>query len=616
MTWNHKINPFLLRGFFCLLPALVYSQQNDVNKLYETGVMMLKNGSYEQARLEFIKLVSYPSPNPRLTTGYFLLAKTSLNLDKNIEASSYAQKLINDFPNSRYRSHAHYILACTKYNLNLLNEAVEQLAFALEYSSNSQFDQYCHHFATSLTKRDVNPAKLTVLYDTYPWTRAKPYLALWIAQSYYSRGETDKGLALLTGINTLDAPGEIIEQSKQLKSKLTERLPVVKIGIILPLSGFFAGEADDMLTGIGFALSQRKVEQPEIELYVKDSEGTTVGAVQSTFGLLDHNMTLLLGELEGNKSATVAGLTAQSDVPLIVPVATDNGIASLGQFIFQANNDLETRGNALAEYASEVLKMRSFATLAPADDYGYALTDAFTQKIDQLGGHIVSQQWYYPGTKDVVKQFDAIRLAGFRTFVRDSLQSIGEPAETARVDSIISQRDRYLKSETEDNTGLIDTRDIPVTSIDGFFLPIYAEDISFIVPQFALSNIQARLLGADYWNDLEILRRHRRYVNGVVFAAGHYITDIDILYRNFENQYRMATKRSPGTMSVYGYNVMNVLLQAIDTGNTGRESIVEYLKNMPNYSGIGGEISFVDGDRVNTEVNILEFRDGNLRLVK
>ncbi|MBN1999381.1 penicillin-binding protein activator [candidate division KSB1 bacterium] len=614
MTPERKVVSSLL--FVFVISAFCFSQSSDTSTLYDTGVMMLRNGSYEQARLEFIKLISHPEPNPRLTSGYFLLAKTCLHLDKNIETASYAQKLINDFPDSRYRAHAHYLIACSKYNLNLLNEAMVHLAFAVEYSNEEQFDQYCNEFASVLTSYEVNPAKLHVFYDTYPWTRAKSYLALWIAQSYYYGGESKKGLAVLEDMEENNITEDAIAQKRQLREKLIRLVPVVKIGIILPLSGLFTAEANDMLTGIGFALSERKIQRTQIELYVEDSKGTTVGTVQSTFDLLGHNMTLLFGELEGNKSATIAGLTSQNNVPLIVPVATDNGIASIGKFIFQANNNLEIRGATLAEYAFNYLKMRTFATMAPADDYGYALTDAFTQKIDQLGGQIISQQWYYPGTQDVGKQFDAIRLAGFRTSVRDSLRAIGLSSETLTVDSIITRRDLYLKSETEDNTGLIDTRDIPVTSVDGFFMPIYEEDISFIVPQFALSNIQARLLGADYWNNLEILRKQRRYVNGVVFASGNYISDIDILYRNFENKYRVATKRSPGIMSVYGYNVMNVLLQAIDSGNVTRESIVEYLNSMPNYSGIGGEISFVNGGRVNTAVNILEFRDGNLRLIK
>ena len=82
---------------------------------------------------------------------------------------------------------------------------------------------------------------------------------------------------------------------------------------------------------------QRKTTNPQIELFVNDSKGTIVDAVLTTIDLLDANITLLIGELEGSKSSAVAGLASQSHVPLVVPVATENGINSIGKIIFSLN---------------------------------------------------------------------------------------------------------------------------------------------------------------------------------------------------------------------------------------------------------------------------------------
>ncbi len=136
--------------------------------------------------------------------------------------------------------------------------------------------------------------------------------------------------------------------------------------------------------------------------------------------------------------------------------------------------------------------------------------------------------------------------------------------------------------------------------------------MAYIVPQFALYNIHARPLGGEYWLNEEQLRNQRKYVNGAVFVAGNYPSEMDAKYRDFRNRFRHATATSPSAMALYGYNLMQLIIQDIEAGNINGADIAAYLEKVDTFAGIGGNISFSGHSRVNKSVNLLQFQDGNI----
>lgn len=182
----------------------------------------------------------------------------------------------------------------------------------------------------------------------------------------------------------------------------------------------------------------------------------------------------------------------------------------------------------------------------------------------------------------------------------------------ARIDSLYSRLDRNARRESDDNEGLVKFTDMAVKSIDGIFLPIYEEDLPYVASQFALYNIKASLLGGDNWSNADILRNQQRYVNGAVFFAGHFINKAELDYINFTRDFRIASSSSPGTMAIYGYNIMNLIIDGVNQGNSTAQKFASYLKNVHNFKGLGANISFQNNKRVNSAVNILQFQDGNI----
>lgn len=614
MNHNSIINSVLLT---CILLCIsVSAQEKNHADLFNRALILYQNQHYEQAKQQFISLVAEPQRNNRITASYFMLAKSLQKLDQSDQAVFYAELLINQYPASRYKADAHYLIAELCKQKHQYSKALSNCAQVFRTATNPELIQSSFIVGEKIAAHGIPKASINTLVEKYAHGKAKPYVIYLAARAFYGMGDKEQGDRLIASLADIELPSMVQKSVANIRNLPLESLVhPVRLGFVLPMSGYFVQEAEDFIRGLAFAIKEREKGLPEIELIIKDSKGSTVGTVNAGLELFQTDIDLCIGELEGSKSATLAGLAVPQEMPLIVPVASENGITSIGDYIYQANSDLETRGEQLATYAIEQLQLNTFATLAPADDYGFMLCDAFSSTIDRLGGKIISQQWYYPGTEDLKRQFLAIRQAGLRQAIRDSLMMNGETVTAENINAWYEDLDRKIRQTSEDKTGVLETTDIEITAIDGIFLPIYKEDISIIAPQFALYNIQAKPLGGSFWLHQDELNKQRRYINNLVMVTGLYGSETDPDYIRFRNRFRDLTSHSPATASLYGYNVMSLLIDIIDNGNIDSRSIVKSLQEVHYYAGIGGALSFTGKHRVNQAVNLFRYKDGVIELI-
>jgi len=424
-------------------------------------------------------------------------------------------------------------------------------------------------------------------------------LTVKVAQRLLELGDQAQATSLLEDFLSKNPKSPYAPQAEDLWSRAKSAHPVgLRIGVILPLSGAMVNEGQGLLRGMEFAVREfNATAQEPLQLVVRDSQGKMVKAVNAARDLIDNERVVaLLGELESDKTVALALVAAQSGAPLVAPTATEKGIASLGPMIFQANSSLELRARRLAQYAVQQLRLRTFATLAPEDDYGREMVEEFVGTTEGLGGTLLAQQWYARGPKGLAKALDAIREAGL---------------QKAREDSLLAKRDTAVAKDSE---GQPQEKELPppVTSIDGLFLPVYSEDIPYIAPQLALRDIRTQLLGGDHWFDLDILRSNQSYVNGVIFTRDKYPVEDDPAFRDFRNRFRREMGTTPERFEIYGYDAMRVVLQTLRGGATTRERLGQALSEVANFQGVGGKITFRNSGRVNSEVNLLQFKDGRL----
>jgi ABC-type branched-subunit amino acid transport system substrate-binding protein len=164
----------------------------------------------------------------------------------------------------------------------------------------------------------------------------------------------------------------------------------VKVGMILPLSaaGNAAVAAQSMKNAAEMALAE--FQNPNIQLLIKDDNGSPQGAQQGTQQALDEGSQIILGPLFAQSVPAAAQLTRSRGVSVIA-FSTDSSVAGNGVYLlsFLPESDV----NRIVDYAASTGK-RSFAALLPENAYGKVVEAAFKQAVGRKGGRIVALEKY------------------------------------------------------------------------------------------------------------------------------------------------------------------------------------------------------------------------------
>ncbi|NOY77493.1 MAG: ABC transporter substrate-binding protein [Calditrichaeota bacterium] len=616
---------FLLHSSFNAFAVPNHQLQAQVNpeveKAYQKGLQLFKSGRYDVAAWELQNMLILFPKNHRKSSALYLIARARFHEKKYAEANEALKQLLQEFPKSKYRYDALFLEAAIAYQQNNIPKTLELLQKIIDDSKNKTLVQQSEKIAYKIVVSHYALSDISDLKNQYSSSNLKPVWMLAEASKLIAVGDYQQAKKKTESFLKAFPNSPLRTEALALKKILAESPTLaLKIGVILPLTGFYSEQARDVANGIQMAYDTWKNShaRTNIHLEIFDSRGNIVEALKTTQRLVASKKTLaLLGSLESNPTAAIAAVSSYGPIPMLAPTGTENGIADLGENVFQMDGNIDIRGKILAEYAIQKLHLKTFAILAPADEYGKQITDSFAATIDQLGGKILAETWYYEGAMDFKKQLSHIRNVGLEKMVWDSLRAAYPNYADPQIDSLFAI-EKVIRREKNQNRvikKLADSTAVPVTSIDGIFLPVYTEDIKYIAPQYAMFNIQSQILGGDYWKDINILNDNNRYINGVIFTTDVYVNENDLPYLRFKNQYRMTFKSSPSKFSILGYDTMRFLLKVIGAGNYTTADVLKALKKTDTFEGLHGTFKFSNGSRVNSGMVLLRYENGAFRRV-
>jgi len=569
----------------------------DVEITFSEGVNEYRNGKYKNATQIFEELLNYSPIHQRITAVYLMLGKCYYKLESYKKAIAILDEFIKKYPKSNYVDDAHYTMGFCYYELAEYINSLSEFLYVADNGKEKQLIEKSRNNALKIIDNNIAFNELQHIKENTTGEMSSAILTIKLSKRFLDHGDRDRAISLLQNFVQQHPENPYLSTVRKLLTRTNIPAPSaeVTIGVILPLSGEYHEQAKAVLAGIQY--TQKKFNDTSdvrIRLVIKDSEGDMVKLVKAAQELAkDDRIVAIIGELERDKTVAIAATVNDLNIPLISPTTSGNGVASLNEYTFQMNCDLENRGHLLAKYAINELGLKTFATLAPADNYGKDMTDSFTSTVDHLGGKIIAQKWYYTDARDLQRQFKSIRDLGFNLANKDSLI-------------------RYYSKELD----VFKMEKVPVTSIDGVFFPCYTEEIQYIAPQFAFANIKAQIFGGEYWYDLAKLRSNQSYVEGIIFCSGFFFDETRPEFIKFRNYFRLIMKRTPEVMEIYGVDAMNVLVDAIAHEQTTREGIKDYIDKLEEFPGIRGPITFKSNNRVNAKIRILTYENGRIEALK
>jgi branched-chain amino acid transport system substrate-binding protein len=307
----------------------------------------------------------------------------------------------------------------------------------------------------------------------------------------------------------------------------------VKVGLILPLSaaGNAGVAAQSMRNAAELALAE--FNSPDLQLLVKDDNGTAPGAQQAAQQALDEGAEIILGPLFAPSVGPVGQLARSRGVPVIA-FSTDANVAARGVYLlsFLPESDVDR----IIGYAASTGK-RSFAALMPDNAYGTVVEAAFKQSVARRGGRVVALE-HYP--------LD-------RTQMQAPVRTVAQAA--AKVDAI--------------------------------FIPDGADAVLLVVQALIANGVDTKkvqLLGSGLWEDAQI------FSNATLDGAWYAGPDATG-FRNFSGRYRSRYGQDPVRTATLAYDAVALIAALTKTQGAQRFS-EEVLTNASGFAGIDGLFRF------------------------
>jgi ABC-type branched-subunit amino acid transport system substrate-binding protein len=636
---------FIGHVFIVAQEAVRYS--DEAEKIFLEGVQRFELKDFDGANEDFARIIAQYSFSQRGSAAYLMEAKSLFHLRRYDESVQLLTSFLEANPQSRYLADAHFTLGLDYYLAHRYEPAAGEFLKVLDFTKEGTLVSEAQPLLESISSEHLDAPAINRLYGIAVSPEARFLLAFKLSEKYISAGRPEQVRDVL-GPLVSQYPNSIYAARARELLRLFGNEPMVKIGAVLPL--FLDSKEQsvkeigaEMLQGIQYAIDEaRKKSGVWIDLQYLDSEADPTGAMEAVRTLSDdRDVVAIIGPVysaEVNASASVADEKA---VPLVSPTANANGLASLGPYIFQANPDFDLRGRASARYAMQHLGLRTFAVLAPSDSYGKLMAESFLDEVARLGGTIIGTEWYQRGATDLQDQFMAIRRAARIEESEPVVSFAGNlpPTEITKfldagvprrlLDSLLTHQAKIGVSDILGNNGkhiadslgiatvkdLLepDSLDYPITTIDGFYLPIAdPEDIGILSSQLVYYNFKTHVLGTGDWYNPVELDANRRYLDGIIFDSDTYVDPSDSSYTKFFDGFYEKTNTRPTKNTLFGYDTAELLISVISKGAVTREEIRLALGQVRDFRGLHSLISF-NQQRVNSALNVLRYQGGEVK---
>jgi ABC-type branched-subunit amino acid transport system substrate-binding protein len=319
-----------------------------------------------------------------------------------------------------------------------------------------------------------------------------------------------------------------------------------------------------------------------IEIVAEDTGSEPLDASAAARRLLNLGVSAVVGPLTSESAVAAANVLSCDRLLQILPLASQTGLTTLSENLYQLSPTPPTVGETLARYAIDSLGDSIFAVLAPDDPYGHEISFAFHKAALQKGATVFPVQFTQPGQTDYRRELMRIKLIVLRELY----------------DSTV-----YFTPEGD----TLDEEQVPVY-FGGFFLPADADDLNDIVPQMRFYNIFPHYLGTDGWSEPARLTRARDYLEGAIFASSEYRPDDDPVWMQFRSAWRDRYGGRPDLVASRTYDgvmmAATLLHQHASPAGAGGNDLSEF-------RGVSGTIRF-SPHRENTYVPLYGYHDNRI----
>ncbi len=555
---------------------------------------------FVEARLEFRVLTDLRPTHQRSSASALMLAKSNYKLQEyNLAVASVAE-LFDAFPNSRYLPEGDLVIGDCRFRQGDVEGAADIYIKVIKGGHDVRLRARAADRLSELVgakrlsaerinrlKQEITPIPYdeVIQFGQIRWafrlgwidggeTMARAFTKKYPYSSFTAQVASLIRTPPMPPSSTASPPGKV-------KGK-------AKVAVICPM---LRAQGRELRDGILLAKETFSPSCGSLELVFEDSKDDPITSIKRVQKLArDPNIVAIVGDLTSHATVPAAGVANAAKIPLVTPTASEDGIASIGAYIFQLNSTPGMQGRRIADSAHRI-GIKTFVILSSLDTYGRHMAEAFSNRVRSLGGEIIAHERYSPGTVDFRNQILRIREVG---------EALMEPEE--EVEPVVELPDSIVEEPDTLRT---------ITSIEGLLVATQSdEEVILIYSQIIWHRIETQMLGGDGWNSPRVSREIGSVVKEPLFVSKYFEDSADFQAESFRGAFRKRFGRAPNVISALGYDAMTCILKAMEGGQTTRETIRAKLSGGLDFEGATGRVLFAPGKRKNSGMYILTIEDG------
>ena len=568
---------YLLLFIFCF--GITFAQtlsDDEIDSQFRIGLTHLSNGLNDQALVIFDRLSGSSDYHSKTTLSLLLKSKILTEEKKYNQAKQSIKEFLENYSFSKYTDEARMLLVKINFEEANYFNALKEISFLIASTDSEEYKKRAKNYGRSIAGAYLNSVQIQRISDSSTNDDARAYLLLLLAQSYLKEKKEFSAKSALSEILKKYPSSEEFNEAQQLYDEpyLIDNTSSFQniIGVLLPLKTNTTGQftsttAIEILEGIKFAVSEfNENRDDKIGIVVRDT-GDDIELIKSIRDEFAFNpfVKVILGPLFSNEVRVTLDEFSDSDVPIVSPTATDDGLTSLSENFFQANPSFSKRGIIMAQYIYFVENKRNISVLNSIDGYSPLLASNFAEEFERLGGKILKRESYKS------KSF-----------------SLSEPISKIASDSLM---------------------------LEGIYIPLAENiDVPGILAELVRNNLRTNIYGNQDWFTAKGFETASGSSNNLTFTSDYYVDFNSESYQSFSDQFIDITGKDVNRNVLYGYDCAKYLLTAIRNTEPGRKNLVEKMISGMVSSGLHNNISF-DSRRVNRYLNIVRYKDGRFELV-
>ena len=395
---------------------------------------------------------------------------------------------------------------------------------------------------------------------------------------------------------------------------VVDETPVVKIGVLEPLTGSDADDAAEEVAGIKFANEfLPNFGNARVELVYGDNQSDVSVCPVVAQSLIDQGVSFIIGSSKSVLTLASSDVIASAGIPSIAVTNMNPIITATNPYYFRVCYIDSYEGMGASEFVASGLNTWHCAVAyVEGNDYASAMASEFISKYQEklLALYEEDPEWFIAESEEP-----------------EVFEEVEEPAEEPKDQEVLEDAEEAPAEEVFDpNTFEVETVVLPAEAadyrlyfealerkgIDTIYFPSTITQATTIINQIKDYGFNFNWVGTSTWNGLD--------VDDVYYTMDFDPkADLSEVAKNFKRAYEKQFGEGAKASEAFALSFDAYLLirEAVNVAGptASRRQYLEALSNIEGLSGATGEITMGAGGDPIKDILVEHYKDGDFEVV-